>query len=281
MRLLITVAGPAELGAALLWGGADLVDVKDPAAGSLGAPSPGVVLRVARLLPSGTPLSVPLGDSPDLSAGARGRLAAFLRARPAYVKTGLLGCDARAARRVLAELAGLVARFSPATRLVAVTFADAPAGGAPVPDELPGIADEGGAAAAMLDTLGKRKGRGLLDHLGRGRLRRWVAACHAAGLEAALAGGLDGMGIRRLGGVPVDVVGVRSAACGGGGRRSALDPLRCRRLRDAVRSASRRSSGSPRSVTAREETARAASASAGRPPGDAAERPAGRPTRLR
>lgn len=270
MRLLITVSGPAELGAALLWGEAGIVDVKDPAAGSLGAPDPAVVLRVAARLPDGTPFSVPLGDSPGPSASARGRLAAYLGARPTYLKAGLLGCDRRAARRVLSELVGRLARSSPRTRLAAVTFADAPAGEAPAPEELPRLAAAAGAAAAMLDTLGKEPERGLLDHLGRSRLRGWLAACHAEGLEAALAGGLDGDSIGLLAGLPVDVIGVRGSACGEGRRLGRLDPARCRRLRDAMRAARR-----ARSVP---------EAPAGLPPADPPRLPgsaAGDPLRLR
>src|SRR5256886_12785688 len=44
----------------------------------------------------------------------------------------------------------------------------------------------------------------------------WVAAAHAAGLFAALAGGLCGPDLARARSLGADVVGVRGAACVGG-----------------------------------------------------------------
>jgi hypothetical protein len=58
------------------------------------------------------------------------------------------------------------------------------------------------------------------------------------GLETGLAGGLVARSIRALAGLPVDVVGVRGAACSGG-RAGRLDPGRCRALRRAVDAADR------------------------------------------
>src|SRR5207247_7885882 len=44
----------------------------------------------------------------------------------------------------------------------------------------------------------------------------WVAAAHAAGLFAALAGGLSGPDLARARSLGADIVGVRGAACVGG-----------------------------------------------------------------
>src|SRR4029077_10496484 len=90
MRLLVSVVDAAEARLAVA-GGVDVVDVKNPAEGSLGAPSPGVIAAVRREVPPELPVSVALGDLPALPGTAA--LAAFGAARSgaAYVKVGLWG----------------------------------------------------------------------------------------------------------------------------------------------------------------------------------------------
>ena len=90
MKLLVSVVDAAEARLAVA-GGVDVVDVKNPAEGSLGAPAPGVIAAVRAVLPAGLPLSAALGDLPSLPGTAA--LAAFGAARSgaAYVKLGLWG----------------------------------------------------------------------------------------------------------------------------------------------------------------------------------------------
>ena len=65
MQLLISVVGVAEVGAAVS-GGADIVDVKNPHEGSLGAAAPHVVRAVRAAAPVAVPVSAAIGDVPDL-----------------------------------------------------------------------------------------------------------------------------------------------------------------------------------------------------------------------
>lgn len=254
MKLLLTVARRQEVDVALA-AGADLVDVKDPTRGSLGRPSPSLVAEVARSCADRCPVSVPLGDGPHRPPELRRAAAALLAHRPAYLKVGLHGGtdpsdagvrtsapDGRPlpgrngarirAGRWLDAVRAAVASAGTDARVVAVTFADAPAGRAPSPEELLPLARRHGADAVMLDTLGKEEAS-TVDLLGRRRLRRWVASAGDLGLETGLAGGLDETSMAGLDGVGVDVVGVRGGACAGG-RRGRLDPGRCRTIRRAV-----------------------------------------------
>ncbi len=64
-RLLVSVFGPHEVAAALE-GGADIVDVKDPHAGALGAAGPDVLRAVASLVDGRASISAALGDGPHL-----------------------------------------------------------------------------------------------------------------------------------------------------------------------------------------------------------------------
>lgn len=232
MRLLVSVTGPEEVAAAIA-GGAAIVDLKDPRAGALGAPSTPAVLAVGRAVRGRRPFSVALGEGLPPRAGsdalALARVAAAAGA--SFVKIALSGAG-EGSRDLLGRLVRVVRGSGTATRVVAVAYADARPEAAGWPLELPALAEDAGAAAAMLDTASK-DGTSLLDHLQETELARFVAACRASGLLAGLAGSLDGAAIRRLAPLGPDVVGVRGAACRGG-REGRVDAGRVRRLAHLV-----------------------------------------------
>ena len=61
MQLLVSVRSASEVEPALA-GGADIIDAKEPANGSLGAVSPATLSRVASRVPAFQELSIALGD---------------------------------------------------------------------------------------------------------------------------------------------------------------------------------------------------------------------------
>ena len=69
MRLLVSVVSADEARRAIA-GGADIVDVKDPREGALGAPSPRVLSEVVRAVGPAAPVSAALGDLPALPHSA-------------------------------------------------------------------------------------------------------------------------------------------------------------------------------------------------------------------
>ena len=78
MKLLVSVVSADEARRALA-GGADIIDVKDPREGALGAPSPRVLSEVVTTVGEAAPVSVALGDLPALAhtaaLAARGAVA--------------------------------------------------------------------------------------------------------------------------------------------------------------------------------------------------------------
>src|SRR2546430_16954850 len=90
MRLLVSVVSADEAERALA-GGADIVDVKDPGEGALGAPAPRVLCDVVRAEGSAAPVSVALGDLPDLPHTAALAAHGAALSGGAYVKVGLRG----------------------------------------------------------------------------------------------------------------------------------------------------------------------------------------------
>jgi uncharacterized protein (UPF0264 family) len=230
VRLLVSVvdADEARVAAAA---GADIVDVKNPAEGSLGAPSPAVIAGVRAVVPAELPVSAAIGDMPNLPGTAALAAMGAARSGATFVKVGLWGASTEADA---VELLRAVRDGAAGSVVVAAAYADAArVPGAPLaPQLLPRVASTAGVEVCLLDTAVK-DGRGLLDWLSPEELTSLVADAHAAGLEVALAGALRAEDLPVLSATQADIVGVRSAACDGGRRSGPLDPARVGALRAA------------------------------------------------
>lgn len=218
MRLLVSVVSPGEAIRALA-GGADIIDVKDPLEGALGAPSPEVLSEVVRAVGTAAPVSVALGDLPNLphTAALAARGAALSGAD--YVKVGLRG--AREFDDAVTLVSAVAEAVGPRTAVIACAYADAEALNPPAlaPKWLPGLVERTGIAGALVDTFVK-DGRGLHGWLSESRLAELIERTRRAGASFAVAGQLRLGELRRA---AADVVGVRSAVCRGGDRRAELD----------------------------------------------------------
>jgi len=211
MQLLISVAGPADARAALL-GGADVIDAKDPRHGALGPVSPHRLAAIRAVVGRARPLSAALGDAADEKA-LTGGVAAAASLGVAFVKVGFAGITSEARARRLAVAAQRAATDG-GTRVVAVAYADWRHAESLAPARLVGIAADAGAAGVLLDTASK--GAPLFAIQPVASVAAWVAAAHAAGLFAALAGSLSGPDFAPARALGADLVGVRGAACVGG-----------------------------------------------------------------
>jgi (5-formylfuran-3-yl)methyl phosphate synthase len=229
MRLLVSVTDAAEARVAVE-GGVDIVDVKNPAEGSLGAPAPGVIEDVREIVPPERPVSAAIGDLPNLPGTAALAALGAARSGAAYVKVGLWGAS------TTDEAVGLLRAVREAldggATVIAGAYADAervPGGPLP-PAAVVAAARQGGVGGCLLDTAVK-DGRGLFDWLTARRLEALVAEGHAAGLEMALAGALRLEDLSLVRATGADIAGVRAAACRDGRRTAPLDAERIGRLR--------------------------------------------------
>ena len=229
MKLLVSVVDDAEARLAVA-GGVDVVDVKNPAEGSLGAPAPAVIEAVRRVLPARLPLSVAIGDLPYLPGTAALAALGAARSGAAYVKIGLWGSSTT--EDAVAVLRAARDAVDGAATVVAVTYADAarvPSRPLP-PRKLVDAARLAGVAGCLIDTSVK-DGRGLRSWLTSGELAEIVAEAHDAGLEMGLAGELRAEDLSAIRASGADIAGVRSAACRDGRRTAPLDPGRIALLR--------------------------------------------------
>lgn len=220
-RLLASVATLDEAALALDLG-ADILDLKNPAEGALGAwPVERLRAAVARF-GGRLPLSATIGDLPPTPGAVVPRAEVVAGTGVDYVKVGLFaGGDAAA---LVAGLSALARRH----RLVAVLMADQ----SPDLGLLPSLA-EAGFAGVMLDTADKRRG-GLRAHLADGALAGFTAAVRGRGLLCGLAGSLALADIRPLAALGPDYLGFRGALCAGAAREAALDPGALTAVRGAL-----------------------------------------------
>lgn len=231
MDLLVSVRDADEARAAVV-AGATVIDLKDPAGGSLGAPAPADLRAVAAVV-GDRPFSVALGDV-GATPGTVGLAAHAAAAEGAdVVKVGLRGPFA-GDDEIVAVVRAVRDAVGPAVSVVAGGYADvAGAAGGPVGVEgLVGLAVRGGADGCLLDTLAK-DGPTLLEAHPRARLAALVREGHAAGLHVALAGRLGLADLPVLADLGADLAGVRSAVCRGG----RTGPLDADLVRAAVRAA--------------------------------------------
>ena len=217
MKLLVSPINEKEAVEAIN-GGADIIDVKNPKEGALGANFPWVIKRIRQITPKTLAVSCTLGDVPNLPGSVS--LAALGAASLGvdYIKVGLYGFKtSKQAITLLKNVNKAAKEVNKHVRLVAAGYADASRIGALNPMLIPEVAAKANVELAMLDTSLK-DGKSLFDFLDAQQVSRFIETAHGLGLEAALAGSLRKQDLSILKGLDADIAGVRGAACTGGDR---------------------------------------------------------------
>jgi uncharacterized protein (UPF0264 family) len=212
LKLLISPKDKAEAAEAIA-GGADIIDVKNPKEGPLGANFPWVIKRVRQIAPADIEVSCTLGEMPNLPGSMA--LAALGAATTGvnYVKAGLSGLKSPEEAVYLMQSVVKAAKdFNPSVKVVVSGYADAARIGTVDPSLVPKIAHDAQADIAMIDTAVK-DGKTLFSFLTKPQLQRFVNEAHDYGLKAALAGSLQKADLPAVYVLGADVAGVRGAAC--------------------------------------------------------------------
>lgn len=211
--LLVSVRSLDEARIAATWG-ADVVDVKEPSRGALGAADAAVWDAIAEGIPAEICLSAALGEACECGAAAADSLPGrfhFAKAGPAGLSTLGLHDHWRTISRRLPNM----------TQLVAVAYADHMAGRCPPPDAVLDAAAAAGIRWWLLDTVVK-DGRSVVDLLGVDRLRAIDAQAHDLGIHWVLAGSLRRSDLASVADLRPSLIGVRGDVCRGG-RSGTLD----------------------------------------------------------
>jgi uncharacterized protein (UPF0264 family) len=230
--VLASVTSVAEADVAV-GAGADIIDLKNPAEGALGALPDATIREIVGRVSGRVPVSATIGDLPMVPGIVAGAVARVGDLAVDIVKVGFFpGADRD---RVLDVLGAAAAR---GRRIVLVMFGDQRPDFAVVDR-----ARDLGLAGVMLDTADKQAG-GLRRHLSDASLGAFAARAKAAGLLTGLAGSLSVADIPALLPLGADYLGFRGALCRAG-RTTALDAARVRAVCAAVQG------GQPRSAAAR------------------------------
>jgi uncharacterized protein (UPF0264 family) len=231
MRLMISVVSAAEARQAIN-GGADLLDVKNPAEGSLGAQFPGVIREIKNAALGKVETSAAIGDMPNLPGTAALAALGAAHCGVEYIKVGLRGSRNPAeALKLLCAIQEAVREFN--SLVIAAAYADHQRIGALAPCYLPDLAASAGIKGCLIDT-GVKDGHTLFDFVKPAELQMLADQAHGAGLLFGAAGALRRQDLSLLQDAEVDVAGLRTAACRDANREGPLDPARIRDLVDAV-----------------------------------------------
>ena len=220
---LASVNGLEEADIALQ-AGADVIDLKEPARGVLGAVPVSTLRTVVKLIAGQRLMSATVGDLPSDPAVVSQAVAEIAAPGVDIVKVGLFD---RAHRSTLFQ--ALAAQAQSGARLVVVLFADRE----PKPEGALTEIAQSGLMGAMLDTVDKQ-GRSLRDCCSDLQLAGFVKKGKELGLVTGLAGSLRNEDIEPLLHLGPDYLGFRGALCSGRSRHQAIDPLAVRAIRQRI-----------------------------------------------
>jgi (5-formylfuran-3-yl)methyl phosphate synthase len=212
LKLLISPKNEKEAAEAAA-GGADIIDVKNPNEGPLGASFPWIIQRIRQATPANIEVSCTVGESPTLPASMALASLGAAATGVNYIKAGLNGLKtAENAVHLMRGITRAAKEYNSAIKVVASGYADAARTCTVDPLVVPKIAYEAKADIAMLDTAVK-DGKNLFEFLTKTQLKGFVDAAHGYGLKAALAGSLRKEDLADVNALGADVAGVRGAAC--------------------------------------------------------------------
>ncbi len=211
----------------MIAGAADLLDVKDPSKGSLGAPDVETVRDIKKAIGS-APLSVALGDldGKTVELGL-----SMVAAGADIIKIGLADNSRQEAVDVFKALKKCL---PPKARVVAAAYADAGYHRFFSPLGLPSFAVEAEADGILIDTFDK-SGKKLFDFLSAYELASIMCEARDLKLMTALAGSLGVDDIEEVALAAPGFVGFRSAITISGNRNGhGVDPRKVSLLKDRL-----------------------------------------------
>jgi dihydroneopterin aldolase len=204
-------------------GGADLIDLKEPSRGALGALDHAAVRICVQAIGGRRPVSATIGDLPSMDPQSMTAAVERMAATGVdFIKIGFFS------HPQAFDCANALSKLASRARLVAVLFADETYDLALV-DELAG----NGFSGAMLDTAHKT-GKTLRDWRTENELEEFVTRGRNRQLLTGLAGSLRREDIPQFLAIGPDYLGFRGALCRNGNRGQVLDQEAFAAIRAAI-----------------------------------------------
>jgi hypothetical protein len=209
MQLLVSPASIEEAKHTLA---ADIVDVKRPEEGSLGASFPWIIRGIKEL--TNKPVSAAIGDFDFKPGGAALTALGAAVAGADYIKIGLMFNGKEKAEAVINAVTRAVKESYPEKSVVIAAYSDWERLDTISPADMSPLAAKAGADIAMVDT-GIKDGRSTFEFMDESELKSFTNRNRTLGLKTALAGSLKFPDIITLKRINPDIIGVRGMVCGG------------------------------------------------------------------
>ncbi len=214
MKLLVSPINIEEAKAAAN-GGADIIDVKNPKEGSLGANFPWVIRSIKEAMDFNTPVSATIGDMNYKPGTASLAAMGAAVAGADYVKVGLYDIQTtEQAIDMVEHVAKSIKDYDSNKKVVISGYADYKRINSIPLRELPPICAEYGADVVMMDT-GIKDGRSTFEFMTNEELSQFVESSHDLGLITAIAGNIKFEDIEAINQIGPDIIGIRGCVCGG------------------------------------------------------------------
>ena len=210
MQLLVSPSSIEEARSSL---SADIIDVKKPSEGSLGANFPWII-REIKTLAGKKPVSAAIGDNEYKPGTAALSAYGAAHAGADFIKVGLMFDGTDRAREVIGAVTTAVKQEFPGKHVVIAAYADFQRMGTISPFAISPLVADAGADAAMIDT-GIKDGKSLFEFMDEEALTRFTEQNRDLGLQTALAGSLKFEDLDALKRINPEIIGVRGMVCGG------------------------------------------------------------------
>jgi len=210
MQLLVSPSSIEEARSSL---SADIIDVKKPSEGSLGANFPWVIQEIKKIAGK-KPVSAAIGDNEYKPGTAALSAYGAAHAGADFIKVGLMFDGTDRARDVIEAVTTAVKREFPEKYVVIAAYADFQRIGTVPPFAISSLVADAGADVAMIDT-GIKDGKSTFAFMDEEALTRFVEQNRDLGLQTALAGSLKFEDLDALKRINPEIIGVRGMVCGG------------------------------------------------------------------
>ncbi|WP_292394001.1 (5-formylfuran-3-yl)methyl phosphate synthase [Methanoculleus sp. UBA303] len=210
MQLLVSPSSIEEARSSL---SADIIDVKKPSEGSLGANFPWIIQEI-KTLAGNKPVSAAIGDNEYKPGTAALSAYGAAHAGADYIKVGLMFDGTNRACDVIEAVTTAVKREFPEKYVVIAAYADFQRIGTVSPFAISSLVADAGADVAMIDT-GIKDGKSLFEFMDEETLTRFAEQNRELGLQTALAGSLKFEDLGALKRIDPEIIGVRGMVCGG------------------------------------------------------------------
>lgn len=211
----------------------DILDIKNPAEGSLGANFPGVIKEIKEKSPNRV-ISAAGGDLPGLPGLSSQITFGLANLKPDYIKLGFYNFNQlNTAIKIVNEAKKAIKLSAAPVKLIATAYGDYKKTGSFNPFLLNELAFKTDLDGIMIDTINKN-GKNLFDFLSPAELKSFCEQAEKAEVFSALAGSLRFKHLDLLKEINSDIIGFRGAVCKNNDRSSKINSDLINKLYDKI-----------------------------------------------